>query len=475
MTTLELLLRAVFSTLRGNGVHFVVLRNYEQLPFRIGNDLDLLVTEPQRARAEQIVVSVAAASGYQLHNRAEGPHIMLYLTHEETCEQIHIDLFTDCLWRGFTLLSAAEVCACRVHGPLFDIPHPAHEAVISFLKTVLYDGEVKERYRSDIIVRFGAHERLVMPVLARAFGRRRAKALVRDVSRGHWPGIADRVQALHLALMVRQFSGAPLRTAVSLWHNEIVRLCQRALQPVGISIALIGPDGSGKTAVARALKEQLDGTWRPTDVRYIHWKPPVLRPLSAEPGPPNMNPHGQRVRHPVLSLLFFLYHAAGFVAGGLRRIIPMKMHGKLVILDRYYYDFFVDQARFRMAVPSGVVRFAFHFVVKPDLVYYLDVAPEIAQSRKAEVPLEETARQREAFCALATRLPNAQVIDATRPVAAVAATIARHILGYMAVRVVQRKQNGLAAPGCKGQPGSMCHSVVAEPDGLRVAHVDAVP
>jgi thymidylate kinase len=475
MTTLELLLRTVFSNLKGHGIDFVVLRNYEQLPFEIGNDLDLLVTEQQRTRAEQIVVSAAAAHGYQLHNRAEGPHVMLYLTHTDTCEQIHIDLFADCLWRGFTLLSAEEVCARRMHGSLFDIPHPAHEAVISLLKTALYDGEVKERYRSDISVRFAAHEALVKDVLARTFGRQLATALICDVSRGDWSKIADRVLTLYCSLVLRQFGGSPLQTTLSLWRNEVARTWRRARRPAGISIALIGPDGSGKTTVGWALRGQLAGTWRPNHVGHIHWKPSALCAQPSEWGPPNTDPHGRPTRNGMLSLLFFCYHTAGFIAGGLRHILPMRIHGRLVILDRYYYDFFVDQARFRMAVPLRMVRLAFRFVVKPDLVFYLDVAPEVARSRKVEVPLEETVRQREAFRGLAQWLPNAHIIDASLPVNTVAAAIARNILGYMAARVGERKQNRVAHPGTRGPAISHPPRIVAEAIRLEEAHEDSVP
>jgi hypothetical protein len=265
MTTLELLLRTVFSSLKGHDIDFVVLRNYEQLPFEVGNDLDLLVREQQRARAEQVVVSAAAVCGYQLHNRAEGPHVMLYFNEKETCAQIHIDLFADCLWRGFTLLSAEEVCARRMRGSLFDIPHPAHEAVISLLKTVLYDGAVKECYRSDIAGKFAAHERLVTDVLTRSLGRPRAQALVGDVSRGDWSKIADSVLALYCSLVFRHFGGAPLQTAASLWRNEVTRMWKRARWPVGTSIALIGPDGSGEddrgTSASRGnLRERGDRT-----------------------------------------------------------------------------------------------------------------------------------------------------------------------------------------------------------------------
>jgi thymidylate kinase len=428
----------LFRELRSNGIDFVVLRNYEGLPADVGNDLDLLVHPSQRHAAESVTAAAAHACAFQLHNRAEGPHVMLYFMHEQSCSQLHVDLFGDIMWRGFVLLSAGEVLERRTRRAVFDTPHAVDEAIINLLAAVLYQGSLKEKYHTGIRDAVHAHPVLAMSILTRTFGERPAAELVQRVADGGRPeAIAVRAPTLRATLVLRQLRRSPARAIASVWRNEIIRVLNRARRPSGMSIALIGPDGSGKSTLARAVSERLSDTWRHESVRYAHWKP---RALGAErsPGPPNTAPHGVPVRSWELSLLYFVYHTVGFVAGGLRRMTVPRLRGRLVMLDRYYYDFFVDQRRFRLDVPPRLVELAFRGVPKPDLVFCLDVPPDIVQARKAEVPYEETVRQREAFLALATRLPNGRVIDASRPVDEVATDVARHILVHMADRCVRR-------------------------------------
>ena len=75
---------------------------------------------------------------------------------------------------------------------------------------------------------------------------------------------------------------------------------------------------------------------------------------------------------------------------------------------------------------------------KPDLVFCLDAEPEVLQARKKEVSFEECKRQREAYRALARKLPNGHVIDASRPLETVVHDVQTIILHFMAERVERR-------------------------------------
>jgi thymidylate kinase len=117
------------------------------------------------------------------------------------------------------------------------------------------------------------------------------------------------------------------------------------------------------------------------------------------------------------------------------RIRPTTFCDRLVLIDRYYYDFFVDQRRYRLKVPPALVRLGYHLVKKPDLVLLLDAPAEVLQSRKQEVPLAETQRQRDAYLALAHRLPNARVVNGAQAPDKVAADCIKFILDFMAERL----------------------------------------
>jgi thymidylate kinase len=106
----------------------------------------------------------------------------------------------------------------------------------------------------------------------------------------------------------------------------------------------------------------------------------------------------------------------------------------LVLIDRYYYDFFIDQRRYRLRVPQWIVRAGLTFLKKPDLVFILDAPEQALQQRKQEVKPEESRRQREAYLRMGKSLPNAHIIDAGQNVPEVVRDIKRAILRFMAER-----------------------------------------
>jgi hypothetical protein len=173
-------------------------------------------------------------------------------------------------------------------------------------------------------------------------------------------------------------------------------------------------------------------------VRHFHWKPPVFSARRQAARGPATDPHGQPARNPAVSLGYFGFHWLEFLLGSLLCLRPVTFRGGLVLIDRYYYDFFVDQRRYRLAVPRILVRLGYFLLKKPDLVFLLDAPPGVLQSRKQEVALAETERQCRAYRELIRGLRNGHVVDATQPPEKVGADINRVILDFMAQRTVKR-------------------------------------
>ena len=138
-----------------------------------------------------------------------------------------------------------------------------------------------------------------------------------------------------------------------------------------------------------------------------------------------------------MSLIYFTYHYLPFIWGWWRSVKPVLFKNGLVIIDRYYYDFFVDLRRYRLHLPQWIVKLGFVFVKKPDLVFCLDAEPEILQARKKEVSFEECSRQREAYRELTSRLPNGHVIDASQSLDKVIQDVESLALKFMAERTTQ--------------------------------------
>ena len=431
------LVTAVFRAWQQAGIDWLVLRNYESLPDSTTNDIDVLVNPGQLRQAEQALLAAAAKAGFQVHSRVEFATLALYLSSRQSNAQAHFDLFTALKWRGFEFVASEGFLRRKIGRELFCIPHPADETATKLLAPLIYTGKVKEKYRASVAAGLQAEPAAVTELLARTYGPAHAKFLVAAGAQEKWADIEAATGALRRTLILRQLAGRPWRTLKSLLLDAN-RLFRRFLRPPGVTVVLCGADGSGKSTAASALLDGLSVTFSPQKAHHFHWKPPVFSTGRREARGPATNPHGRPARNPVVSLAYFGFHWLEFFLGSHLRLRPLTFRGGLVLIDRFYYDFFVDQRRYRLRVPQSIIRLGQWFLKQPDLVVLLDAPAEALQQRKQEVPLVETARQRAAYLGLVRSLRNGRVVDATQPPEKVGADICQAILDFMAERTTQR-------------------------------------
>jgi thymidylate kinase len=434
------LTREVFLAWNQANIDFLVLRNYENLPDFTTNDIDILVTPTSLSAAEQVLIEAAHHVGFRLHNRAQFATLALYLSTTDSCEQAHFDLFTDLKWRGFDFLDCQDFLRKKVPKDAFSIPQPAHEAATSLLSCMIYTGKVKEKYRPSISTGFREESADAIALLARTYGEGHARFLVQAGAQERWTEIEATTGALRRALIVRQLTRTPVRTVRS-FCSQTLRLARRFLSPPGLCLAFCGPDGSGKSTAGKATLQRLSGTFSPIKGAYYHWKPPLFSAARRASRPPTSTPHDRPPRNALSSLFFFGFHWLEFCLGLHVRVRPITFRAGLVMIDRFYYDFFVDQRRYRLKVPQWLVGLGYSLLPKPDLVLLFDAPAALLQSRKAEVPLAETERQRRAYLELVRGLPQGRVIDASQSPERVASDITRTVLEFLARRTNSRARS----------------------------------
>lgn len=433
MNILAKFLTCLFDAWNVADIRYLILRNYEELPEFTGNDIDILIDPVQRKTAERLLQKAASEKGWRIHNIGEFSCRAFYLFNPETLEQVHIDLMCGDKWYSFFFVDHDLMLNARQPFKNFYKPDPVHEASVNLMTRLIYGGYVKEKYREGIRQSaLGVREGMV-EALAPWLGAKLAEGIVVKAGDGDWEAIEAQVSKVRKRVLLANLKH-PVGLASSIL-SDVFRFVRRLLSSPGISIVFFGPDGCGKTSVADGLKLKLQKTFYQERSIHCHWKP--IRPKN-EGIAPTVDPHRQSPRNRVLSLIYFGWHYWPFVWGWWVHVRPVLFKCGLVIVDRYYYDFFVDLRRYRLNLPQWIVKLGFVFVKKPDLVFCLDAGPEILQARKAEVSFDECRRQREAYRALAEKLSIGHVIDASQPLDDVVHDVQSIVLEYMAERTAKR-------------------------------------
>lgn len=437
------LLSAVFDVLNRSQAVYCVTNNYETLPDSIPSDVDIAIDVTAFNKLDYLIDRIAREYGMEVVQKIwHGYHKCAYILSPTAIDErfrIQLDFFVDFSVRGFpNLISNKTFLKNRMSFKNFFIPSPEVEAPFLFMRRVI---------KNDLTIRHVEKLRLLLEKekdriqrnFVDIFGIALAEVALRVIETGNIIEFQENLQEYRRAL--KRFSRRNTTTTYTLRYSlsQLKRVLNRLMHPVGFSVVLLGPDGSGKSTIANLVLEKVSGSFHGGGVQY--WRPYLLPAMGKlKVWNPygeitaNPHPHDHPKQNPFKSVIRFFYYFLDYLIGYPVKVYWQKVRKKIIIFDRYYYDYLVDLHRYKFNIPSLLPRLLLPLIPKPDMIIYLDAEPEELSRRKEELPLKELQRQVGAFRKVIKGLPRAHIVRTDRPLADVVKEIAYLILSAKAAQ-----------------------------------------
>ncbi len=398
------LLQSCFSAMDQAGIRWCLVRGGPDDLAEGSRDVDLLVSSADASRLEPVLAGggLLKVPGY---GRGGGGFFVGRESDRGTW--VHLDVAVDLAFGRFAQLETGTAAGClaRRHdrdGISVLAPDDAFWALA--LHCILERGAVGERHarRLQALVEQarddGPMGTFIASVLPAGWDPARVRATVRA---GGWTDLVGLQGGILLRLWRRDRSGTICRVVARGFERGVGygRLLRRRW---GVTVALLGPDGAGKTTLAAGIAADFGlpvrsiymGMWARSETGITD-RIPGLRILA--------RPWAAAAKSLVAE-----YHRA---------------HGRLVIFDRYTYDALIPPRGRLASLKRPYFWILAHAAPAPQLVVVLDAPGETMFARKGESDPVRLEQDRHAFRAIGARLGGVTFVDAAQPADAIRAEV----------------------------------------------------
>ena len=433
-------LRAVFAGLDGAGVQWCLLRGAATLADP-ADDVDLLVAPGDTARAEHVF---AALGFVRVRAWGYGSHRFHFAYHEPDDRWIKLDVVSELAFGPSYALRAPGAAECLARrqrlGPVF-VPGPDDGFWALLLHCLLDERAVPAAYRDEL--RALAAGATAAGPLAGALDAAcppgwSAAAVVAAARAAAWDALADVAPVLGARWAWRDPIGTVRRTLAGAALRRLAKPLT-ALRRRGLGVAVLGPDGAGKSTAVAGVRASFR-----LPVRTMYMAPYRRRPAAHRP-----------VRVPGIGL-------GATLARQWARWMVAEYHqgrGRLVIFDRYGYDAMLPPRRPLSRRGRWRRRLIARACPAPGLVAVLDAPGEALHARSGEQSAAVLERERLHYLELSRRVRRAVVIDATRDADSVRRELVAEIWrAYGEQARPSRGAREAGYPASPRRPGSPAHA-----------------
>lgn len=426
--------------LETRGIPYCLVGDTGGFPSVIGGDVDIIISQERIETIHSVVLSFAGDHKLRvvqcLQHENNAFYYVLQWFEDGILKFLKVDICGDFYRKARLFLTASELLskvmeAVDDQGNLkgFFIADPATEFIYYLLKKI-DKGKIENRHAFHLHDQWKKDPEGCREKMRRFWKGADCDLIAAAVAANDWALVIEAIPSLRRAL---RRNARCTRGGIG---GELRRRIRRILFPAGLTVAVLGPDGSGKSSVIKAVTEALSPAFRKNAM--YHLRPFLLRVRPRSDEQVVTNPHASKPYGTVVSLMKLAYLWLDYTLGYAVLIRWKKVHSTLVLFDRYYHDLVVDSRRFRYGGPLRMARLVGKIIPLPDIFIVLHASAYVIRARKKEVTPDECVRQNGEYVRLAKTMRKALIVDTGQPLTDVVKEVNTFLLDYMAHRTERR-------------------------------------
>lgn len=380
-TERELLIMDIFDSI--HPVPYAVLKYHGQEPEKLSlnSDIDMVMSSQDAENLIRFLKKNSLADRVVISKKSFMYRVRIITNDKQI---LNLDLIRKIQWKGLVFMKAGKMIRRSVTNT-FGIKTACDADTAKYLHYfyTLNGSEVPERYKDFVERNIAEHKHIK---------------------------IAEHIKELKMQAKQR----------ISFLKNTFTYI-RDTFSERGFVMTFSGVDGAGKSTVISEISDLIEKRYR-RPVKILRHRPSLLPILSvwtkgkekAHLDVVSSLPRQGNNKNKMSSFLRFCYYYTDYIIGQFIIYLKYVMRGKIVLYDRYYFDFIADARRSNISIPKVVTESGYFFLMKPEFNFFLYAAPEKILSRKKELSYKSvcylTAEYNKLFSKLGKQNENVKYI-----------------------------------------------------------------
>jgi len=431
---------ALFGLLNSSDIHYAVLHGAECVPDRVASDIDMVMDSGSLEKVHSILTRYAAERGGVLCQAIEHEPTACYWVlalpgRDSRPSYVKVDISSDFRRDGRVLFTGAELLeGSSIRGMTWSVSTGTEFA--AYLAKCVLKRRISKEQLDSLRALWRKDEDSCLRQLHLVLDLVTADLVAGTMNAPDSTRTIASLLAIRPRILRRSFLRHPFETLVYPFRH-VIRSLGRTARRTGFQVAVLGPDGVGKSAVMAQMGAYLAPAFRAQD--GLHLRPGLLPPrASSTSGTNNPIPYTKEPYGASRSIAKLVYLMTDYILGYWTLVWPKLVRSTLVVCDRYFLDVVADPIRYRYAGPRGLLSMCRRIVPGPDLYLVLEAPVETIQARKAEVSAAKTLQQLQGYKFVAAGDPKVISIEASGSVDAVTLAAVDLVLRRLGDRLARR-------------------------------------